>query len=330
MDTWVRRFRQVIDQRDDFVLVGHVSLDGDCVGSQIALYHLLRLLGRRARIVNPDPLPPRFDFVSCVSAFEAWEAARHTRVVAEAGALFVLDVSEWGRLGEVGRTAREGSIPTICFDHHVIDQRVFDEYFWDETASATGALFVRLLDGLGLPLTREIAEGVFIALVSDTGWFVHDNTNAETLHLAARLVETGLDSAAIHRALYQRVKRSTMQLVAEAAASAHFEQSGRLAWTTVTQEMAGGDPVRVEESDLVLGLLRSIDGVDVVVLLREVGPLQMKVSWRSSGELDVQAIAASFGGGGHRLAAGATLTGDVEQATRAVLEQTRALLVPAS
>lgn len=330
MQAWAERFLEVIDGRDDFVLVGHVSLDGDCVGSQIALYHLLRRLGRRVRIVNPDPLPSRFDFVSCTGAFEAWDTQRHASVLAEAGALFVLDVSEWNRLGEVGRAARQAGLPSVCFDHHVIEEHVFDEYFWDETASATGELIARILDGLELPLTRDFAEGVFIALVSDTGWFVHSNTDADAFRLAARLVETGLDSSAIHRNLYQRVDRASMQLVAQATAEARFEVQGRLAWSRVTREMAGGDPARVEESDLALGLLRAIDGVEVVVLLREVDAQEIKVSWRSRGEVDVQSLAASFGGGGHRLAAGATLAGDPQQSTREVLERTRASLVPES
>ncbi|MEQ8766861.1 MAG: bifunctional oligoribonuclease/PAP phosphatase NrnA [Planctomycetota bacterium] len=324
---WADRFLAFLGDRNDFVLVGHVSLDGDCVGSQIALYHVLRKLGRRVRIVNSDPLPHRFDFVSCADVFEAWDPARHEEVLRRAGGLCVLDVSEWGRLGEVGRAARAAKLESACFDHHVIEERVFDEYFWDSEASATGTLIARIADELDLPMTQEMAEGVFIALVSDTGWFVHDNTDSSAFRLAARLADTGLDTARIHRALYQRVDRSTMQLVARAAAEARFDVDGRLAWTRVTQEMAAGDPARVEESDLALGLLRSIDGVEVVVLLREIRPETVQVSWRACPGHDVQRIAASFGGGGHRLAAGATLQGTLADAEGAVLSRTRSILV---
>jgi phosphoesterase RecJ-like protein len=177
----------------------------------------------------------------------------------------------------------------------------------DATAAATGALVRRLWRELDVPLTAPAAEGVFLSLVADTGWFRYSNADAEVFAMASELVAAGVDGSRIYDALYRRAHPDSAGVLADALARHRLRLNGRLALVTLDKVLMERASRADFDTDGVLDPLRSLDGVEVVALLKERFDGTVKVSMRSRADVDVQAIVAQFGGGGHKKAAGATL-----------------------
>lgn len=311
-------FLELLDRHETFLLAGHEHPDGDCLGAETALWHLLDALGKRACVLNPDPIPRSLDFLARHTPIESFQEGRalppHEVVVL----LDCAHLARLGRLGEAVAAARDGRVVAVV-DHHVGSERGDgDVAFVDPTAPATGALVARCWTELGRPLSTPAAEGVFVSLVSDTGWFRHSNTDAAVLRLAADLVEGGVDPCGLYDAMYRRNAPDSVGLLSEALARHAFSLDGRYAWTWFDAD-AMKRAAKVDfDTDVVLDVLRSVEGVEVVAVLKVIPGGKTKVSLRAKGEVDVQAIAARLGGGGHRKAAGATVDMELAECARAV------------
>jgi phosphoesterase RecJ-like protein len=316
-------FLDLLREERRFLLTGHEHPDGDCLGAQVALYHLLRQIGKQVTICNPDPLPRMLDFLASDTPIESCRNG----TIREFDVLVLVDCAELHRIGRV-REAVERFKPRIAvIDHHVGSEHGAGEVAWvDSAAPATGALVHELYLRLGQPLGRAAARGVFVSLVSDTGWFRHSNTDARVFELAARLADAGVDTADLFDRMFRRNDRDSVKLLAESLAGSELACDGRFAFVCLDRasvEWAG----RIGfDMDLILEPLRSIDGIEVVALFKELNDGGVKVSLRATRDIDVQAIARSFGGGGHRKAAGASLSEPMEAARLAILERIKAAL----
>lgn len=318
------RFLDLVSAKRSFLLSGHENPDGDCVGAQVALWHLLAALGKDVSILNPDPLARQFDFLLAHTRFESF---RRDRALPAAEVLVLLDCAELGRLGALGEVlrGRPGTIAVI--DHHIGSERGDgDVAFVDSGAPATGALVYELYRELRLPLSPPAAEGVFLSLVSDTGWFRYSNTDARVLSLAAELVAAGVDASALYDRLNRRNHRDSVELLVAGLGRHGFSLDNRLAHVCLDKNLMERAARTGFDTDAILDPLRSVDGVEVVALLKERADGAVKLSLRAKADVDVQAIAAAFGGGGHRKAAGATLSGPLDVALRAVEDRVREAL----
>ncbi|HEU5323851.1 MAG TPA: DHHA1 domain-containing protein, partial [Methylomirabilota bacterium] len=206
--------------------------------------------------------------------------------------------------------------------HHPDNRRYGDVDWIDTTAGATGEMVQRLLAALGAEVTPAVATNLFTAVHTDTGSFRYSNTTPATFRIAAELVAAGADPAAVASALYERRGRDALRWLGEALSRVRVSEDGRLAWLALP---AGAVPESFVESEELVNYPRSIGSVRVACLLRERGD-RVKVSLRAKGDVDVNRIAARFGGGGHPSAAGCTVAGPLEAATRAVLVAVRAAL----
>jgi bifunctional oligoribonuclease and PAP phosphatase NrnA len=220
--------------------------------------------------------------------------------------------------------ARAATPVVVNIDHHP-DNRRYGHVNWiDISAAATGEMIFRLLVDLGVPITPPIATNLFTAVHTDTGSFRYSNVTPLTFRIAADLVAAGAEPAAVASALYERRPTNALRLLGETLARVQVSEDGRVAWLALP---AGAVPETFIEAEELVNYPRSIDSVRVACLLRECGD-QVKVSLRGKGDVDVQRIAARFGGGGHRNAAGftvggslATVTGDVLGAVREALPE---------
>jgi phosphoesterase RecJ-like protein len=218
--------------------------------------------------------------------------------------------------------ARQAASTVVNIDHHP-DNRRYGHVNWvDVSAAATGEMVYRLVVALGLPLTPAMATNLFTAIHTDTGSFRYSNTTPETFRIAAELVAVGAEPAVVSSALYERRPRDALRMLGETLARVQVSEDGRLAWLALP---AGAVPESFVESEELVNYPRSIGSVRVACLLREHGP-QVKVSLRGKGDVDVQRIAARFGGGGHVNAAGFTVAGSLETVTRDVLAAVREAL----
>lgn len=300
-----------------FLLVGHERPDGDCLGSQVALAGVLEALGKEVFIENPDPVEPG---LAHLAESRTFREHRGGALPVHDVAVF-LDFSVLSRCGAMAPALERADSRKLVVDHHVVeDARFWDAAYLDVHASATGLLVHRIAGELGVALDRRAAAGVFTSLVTDTGWFKHSNTDAETLRVAAEMVELGVDPASLHRAIYQRSPRSRPHALARALAHLVYHAEGRVA--LVALPAAGPGEADLDDGDEVLDVMRAVATVEVALFLRATRQGSVRLSARSKGPHDVQAVARAFGGGGHRKAAGATLEGPLERAAERVLAET--------
>lgn len=295
----------LLRQRDRFLLTGHENPDGDCVGAEVALFHLLRAMGKQVVIHNPDPLIRTFDFLQRHTPFGHHRPDEPTPAH---DVVVLLDCCQLRRVGALGSRLREHGAMVAVIDHHVGSEAGDGAVaFVDSAAPATGALVHRLHGILGVPLSPPAAEGVFLSLVSDTGWFRHSNTDAGVLALAAEMARAGVDVSRMFDLLYRRMHPDAVALQGRALAASQLRLEGRLGLCVLDRDLMEHALRTGFDTDLVLEPLRSIEGMQVVALLKERGEREVKLSLRATGDVDVQRIAAEFGGGGHRKAAGATV-----------------------
>jgi bifunctional oligoribonuclease and PAP phosphatase NrnA len=307
-------------------LTTHVNPDGDGLGSEAGLAHLLRDRGIDAIITNPTPTPPRFQFLfeDLPGADRTSEAVRELR---RADTILVLDISDLGRLGMLGETVRTRGVPVACVDHHVSEGVLPDgPRYVDPGAAATGELIFEIAVANGWTLTQEAARGLYVAILTDTGGFRFSNTRPRTLRVAAELLETGVDPERIYLEVYARAPEGRPRLFAEALQTLVVEPDYGLAWVTVPPGAIERLGVSSDDLEGVVEFPRSIEGVRLALLFREVSQGRVKVSLRSVGDVDVAAFANRFGGGGHTKAAGLALTGSLAEVQATVLAAARTYL----
>lgn len=294
------------------VVIGHVHADGDVVGSQWALYHRLRRHNKEVIPFLFESIDPRYRFLGADEHVVFFDPRNneHNRVVEEADAVVMLDVATADRLPGLEKPLSKRRGKLVRIDHHPssVPQPV-DLDAVDVTASSTGELIYDLLRYDGLSLTPEEAMGLFVAISTDTGWFRYSNTNARILDIAAKLVETGIHTAEVYRHIYQSNDLQLIRLFGHVVSGIREELDGRLIWSIIDTRMVRELGLGEFDTDLLLDLLRSSRDALCVVLFRETVNDGVRVNIRSKGTLAINNVAEEFGGGGHRNAAGITLSG---------------------
>jgi phosphoesterase RecJ-like protein len=308
------------------VMTTHVNADGDGIGSEVALLHLLRAQGREAAIVNPTPVPDRYRFlVDPVGALDrTGEAAQAIR---DADCLLVLDIADLGRLGNLAEAIRTRGIVAACVDHHVSPGTLPDgPRLVDAAASATGELVYDLAVAAGWPIEEDVARALYVAMLTDTGGFRFGNTTPGILRRAASLLEAGVHPERLYEQVYATAPVGRIRLTAEVLQTLHVEPDLGLSWVTVPPGALERHAVMPDDLDGLVEHARSIQGTRLALLFRTLSSGKVKVSFRSVGDFDVAAFAQQFGGGGHAKASGASIAGAMDDVQRTVLDAARAAL----
>lgn len=310
-------------------LTTHVNPDGDGVGSEAGLAHLLRAQGIDVVVTNPTPTPPRLEFV-----FDGLPGVdRSNKAVAElrkADLIVVLDISDIGRLGSLGPVVEERGVPVVCIDHHVSEGSLPDgPRYVDHTAAATGELVFEIAVACGWEVTEAAAKPLYVALMTDTGGFRFSNTHPRTLRIGADLLERGLHPDEIYSQVYASVPEGRPRLMGEALQTLVVEPEIGLAWITIPPGAIERHGLTADDLDGVVEFPRSIEGVNMALMFREISRGRTKVSLRSVGDVDVADFAHQFGGGGHSKAAGLSVDASLAQAQTRVLDAARRFLAPA-
>lgn len=314
LDPGAARALELLKGGGRFLLCGHVRPDGDCLGSEAALARVLVKLGKTVEVVNPDPIDPRFAYLAEACSYKAFKGTLPEHDVA-----VLLDFCEIERTGPMAAPLRRAPSKKVVIDHHLSHGAAWwDAAFVDSSASATGVLVRRVAEELGVPIDAAAAKGVFTSLVTDTGWFKYSNTDAETLRVASEMVALGANPNEIYAALNQTRPKEHPFFIGRLLTRAEFLADDRLA--IVDLPLSEGFASEQLDSDEVLDILRSVATVEVVLYLRELPDRTCKLSARSKGAYDVNALARTFGGGGHKKASGATLKGTLSEARERVVE----------
>lgn len=317
----------LVETYDRFAVTTHVRPDGDALGSEVGMVGLLRQKGKDVRAINTSKTPPRYDYLDPAGTlFEHFGTAVTPADLADRQVLVILDLSSWGQLGEMADWVRAFPGPRVVIDHHVSQDDLGATYLKDTTAEATGTLVTRAALALGVQITPEMATGLFTAIAMDTGWFRHPNTTPQTLRTAAELMEAGAKVDDIYRLLSERNTLGRLKMTGEALSALETDLDGRVAYAAVTREdfdRTGAIPPDTED---LVDYTVSLRGVDVGLLFIEQPRGGIKLSVRSRNGLDCSKLAAQFGGGGHKAAAGATLPDPLAESLPKVLQAVRAAL----
>lgn len=317
--------REILETSQRFVLTTHVRPDADAIGSEIGMAGLLEQLGKQVRIVNASPVPARLAFLDpgrkCLQIGSQISEAD----AADTDVHMILDTSAWGQLAEVGRVFKKTSAKKVVIDHHVCAEDLGALNLKDTDAEATGALVFQLAQTLRLKITPEIGTALFAAIATDTGWFRFPSTTSETMRTIASLIDSGIRPAVLYRQLYEQYSLSRIKLAGRVMSRMMLDCGGKLAWTFVTMvdyRETGAEPPDTE--DLVNECL-TVEGVDAAFILIEQSNGNVKASLRSRSHLDVSQLAGSFGGGGHKQAAGAILPGPLADVQAKILKSMQGL-----
>lgn len=306
------------------VLTTHVNADGDGVGSEVGLWHLLRALGVSVSIANPTAIPDRFGFLIPEGADAS---DRATREIERADVIASLDIGDISRLGNLAALINKLRPRLVCIDHHVGPIKLPPgPCLIAPDATATAELVFDLASVMGWPLTPAVAQALYVGLLTDTGGFRFSNTTARALRVAAALLEKGVDPESIYASVYASAPEGRVRLLAEVLQTLVVEPEAGLAWVSVPADALRRHEVTADDLDGIVEFPRSIAGVRMALLFRHIGNSRIKVSFRSMGEVDVAALAHQFGGGGHHRAAGASLPGTMADVEEQVLTAARAFL----
>lgn len=324
----LRRIIDAVGRATGIILTTHVNADGDGAGSEIALAGWLRATGRRVAIVNPTPYPAAFRFlVDDETLIADAGTAAGDRAVADADMLMVLDTAEASRIGRVAKAASGRSV--VVIDHHVATESVLRaETLQDEQACATGELIYDLLVEARLPRPwpLQVLEGIYTAIVTDTGSFRYSNTTRRTHAVAGDLIDMGVDPELMYRRIYATVPLRRIELLRHALQNLEVDETHPITSITVDRDVMERLGAGSDDLDGVVEHARSIEGTEVAILFRETADGSTKVSLRSAGAANVNAVARQFGGGGHVKASGALIGDSVPAAKQRVLAATRAAL----
>jgi phosphoesterase RecJ-like protein len=321
-----RAFAQVLQPGQRICITTHVNPDGDGLGSEAGLVHLLRARGIDAVVTNPSPTPERYHFLfrELPGVDRTQEAVKELR---RADLILVLDISDVGRLGMLTQAVLERGVAVACVDHHVSQGHLPDgARYVDPEASATGELIYQLAVANDWSLTPLAARALYVAILTDTGGFRFSNTRPAVLRAAAALLETGLDPEQIYLDVYANAPEGRARLLAETLQTLVVEPDHGLAWVTVppgSLERLGATP---DDLDGIVEVARSITGVRMALLFREIAAGRVKVSLRSVGVVDVAAFSKPFGGGGHTKASGLSMEGSLAHVQAEVLGAAREYL----
>ncbi len=303
----------------------HINADGDGCGSEVAFAHLLSQRGVGCRIVNPTPWPSMFEFLLEGGIEDASD--RGVAALQGIDALIVLDINDVRRVGVLADAVRILTVPVGVIDHHVAgDVPIGDVVVADTMACATGELVYDIASTLGLEITPLIARALYCAILTDTGSFRFSNTSPRAHAIAAVLLNAGVDPEEMYRRIYAQVSVGRMELLRDALGSLVVDAALGLAWISVEAGVMERYQVTSEELDGIVEHPRSIAGTRLALFFRDLGYGKVKVSFRSTGTVDVQRLARVYGGGGHAKASGAMLTGSLEEVREAVVAGARAYL----
>ncbi|HNW45018.1 MAG TPA: bifunctional oligoribonuclease/PAP phosphatase NrnA [Elusimicrobiales bacterium] len=313
LETEFKRLEELIAVSDTFFLAGHLNPDGDTIGSMLAISSVLKRLGKKVRLFSQDPVPQNLTFLPNVKAISSRLPA------ARFDAAILLECSTPARGGALEPVLkRAGKVVNI--DHHKTSEFYGDINIVEPHSSSTAEIVYRLFYNMNVNISRREASCLYTGIVTDTGRFHFPATSPRTLEIASRLLETGFKFSRINDLLYATKACESLKILGRALESLDLKCGGRLAVLTLREADFKAFSARSEHCENAINYGLMPPGVKAAVMFREEAE-RISVTFRSTGALDVSAVAKTFGGGGHRNASGCRLKTTLDEAQQVVLKE---------
>jgi phosphoesterase RecJ-like protein len=311
----INEVKAVIRAHARFGILSHIGPEGDAIGSELALRFMLEQLGKEAWTANRDLVPPSLRFLP-----GADEMLHPTQLRSDEIEVWcIVDCGDLSRIGEDAlKLLRDGQI-VINIDHHHRDNPRFGHVNFVKEAASTTQLLYELAPHLGVTITPQIATCLYTGIVADTDSFRNSNVTREVLEMAAQLLSYGVNTREIAVNLYERRSLAELKLLGYVLQSAQITDG--IIWSSIPTSVFRETNTTVADTERLVEELRSVDGIEVAVLFKELENGKIKVSLRSKGRAAVNLVARAFGGGGHEQAAGCVIPGELEEVQERVLAE---------
>jgi phosphoesterase RecJ-like protein len=308
----LQRIVDAVRARQRFLVSSHARPDGDSIGSQLAFAYAARALGKDVRIVNRDPASPPLMAFPGVSSIEIADS-----VSGDFDAAVIMECGDINRPGVAGLDRYF----VINIDHHQGNTGYGAINWFEPTAAACGEMVFDLVNALGVPLTREIATHVYLAILTDTGSFQYSSISPRTFEICRQTLDAGVDPVAVARNVYDSNNMGRLKLFGAVLSAMQIDPSGRIAIVYLDHEMARAAGGTYEDTEGLINLPLTVKEIQSVVFFKQNEGEEYRVSMRSKGDIDIAAVARDFGGGGHRNAAGCTVTGPIDALQKTFLDK---------
>ena len=319
---------EVISAAKKIFLTTHENPDGDGLGSEVALYHHLVEIGKDVKIINCSPTPKIYDFLNLDSCIETFKQASHLEWIKNADLAIVFDVGDFKRVREIKSLIKEYDIPVMNIDHHPHpDNHGFSYNIVDIKSAATGCMVRSYLnEARKRPLTKQMCEAIYTAVMTDTGCFKYSNTDTYCHSIAIECLEKGVDSNFIYQKIYENSSKTRISVLGEMISNIKYDLDGQFAWSIVTNDTMKKYQASKSDLDGFPDFLRSIQGVEVAFVIYEVNKDICRINFRSKGKFTVNNIAKFFGGGGHAFASGAVVKESLAKAENHIISNCKKML----
>jgi phosphoesterase RecJ-like protein len=310
----------MIRDAEKIAILPHISIDGDALGSSIALAMALKKAGNEPTVLLEEEIPLSYKFLPGTEHVEIYggNPGSFDLVIA-------LDTGDVERLGKRIKIFNSANA-TVNIDHHATNTRFAELNLVKTTASAVGEIIYQTIRLMGLDIDKDIALCLYVAIATDTGGFRYSNTTPLTHQIVADLINNGVDVAEISQIIFETLTLSKVKLTGMALDTLEILENGKVAFMTVTDEMLKNASAKEEECDGIVNLGRNIREVEVAVLMRQKMDNEYKINFRSKNYVDVSIIANRHSGGGHKMAAGCTMKGNMAQIKEMLLKEIREVL----
>ena len=322
------KVHKVISNSNKIMLTTHENPDGDGLGAECGIYYHLKELGKDIRIINYSPIPEEYNFLNSDDIFECYNSLNHDIWIKNIDLVIIFDVGDHIRIRTVLDPINKFNIPIMNIDHHPHPQdHPFDYNLVDLSAAATGCMVYDYLKfARKKPISKKSMEGIYTAVMTDTGCFRHSNTDTKSHKIAIECLDIGIETNLIYQAIYENSSKARMQLMGLILSNLKYELKGKFAWFIITKEMMKNVNATKSDVEGFSDIVRSIRGVEVALMIVEQSKKKCRINFRSKGKLKINHIAHSLGGGGHAFAAGAMLEGNISNVKDKVVKYSLELI----
>lgn len=300
-----QELKRIFESNNSFLITSHVNPDADAVCSELAIYLILKKLGKKARIVNHSYTPYNLEFLDKNNVIERYDESAHSEIFNDADVLLIMDLNQANRVVRMEKGVRDFNKIKICIDHHQDPEKFTDLFIGGPDYSATGEIIYDFITSTKIiEMDFDIAEQIYTAIMTDTGSFRFERTSPKIHRIIAGLLEYGVNPTEIYNKVYDQFHFSRIKLLGEALNSITLDSTGKIAVMTLTNDVQKKHGAVEADVDGFVNYCLSIMGVQIGILLYELND-GVKVSFRSKGAIPVNQLAKEFGGGGHSNASGA-------------------------
>ena len=319
----------VLDAAQRIMLTTHENPDGDGLGSEVALFHHLREIGKDARIINYSSLPDEYSFLGGDDIFETFNKNKQLDWLKKVDLVIIFDVGDFNRVRNIKDVIEQYKLKTMNLDHHPHpEDHPFTHNVVNIDAAATGCMvFDYLQIARSEPLTKAICDGIYTAVMTDTGCFRYSNTDSKSHTIAMECLDKGVNTHEIYQLVYENSSKARMSLLGNILTTLNYELEGQLAWFIITQDMMRQASASSSDVDGFSDFVRTIKGVEVALMIYEQSYESCRINFRSKGKFRVSDIAKALGGGGHAFAAGSVIEGSLADLKEKVVKLTKQMIM---